>query len=84
MVIFFYSGIIGNAIQILQMSNKLRESRKGMLMTEAMDEGEASKIKRKAGRPSLSSSHQTSDGLTTRSKSKPHLNESCIICQVAV
>ena len=32
-----------------------------MLMTEAMDEGETSKIRRKAGRPSLSSSYQTSD-----------------------
>ena len=78
----FYSSIIRNAIQILQMSTKLREPRKGMLMSETMDEGEASKIKRKAGRPSLSSIHQTSDGLTTRSKSKPYLKESCIICQV--
>ena len=40
----FYSGIFGNAIQILQISTKLKEPRKGMLITEAMDEGEASKI----------------------------------------
>ena len=65
MVILFYSDIIGNAIQILKMSTKLREPGKGMLMTEAP------KIKRKAGRPSLSSSHQTSDRLTTRSKFIP-------------
>ena len=51
-------------------------------MTETTDEGEASKIKRKAGRPSLSSSHQTSDGLTTRSNSEPYLKEPCIISQV--
>ena len=44
MVIFFYSGIFGNVIQILQISIKLKEPRKGMLITEAMDEGEASKI----------------------------------------
>ena len=47
-----------------------------------MDKGEAPKIKRKAGRPSLSSSHKTSEGLTTRSKSEPNLKESCIIWQV--
>ena len=51
-------------------------------MTEAMDEGEVSKIKRMAGRPYLSSSHQTSDGLAMRSKSEPYLKESCIIYQV--
>ena len=45
-----------------------------------MDEGETSIIKRKAGRPSLSSSHQTSEGLTTISNSKPYLKESRIIC----
>ena len=78
----FYSGIIGNAIQILQISIIFREPRKGMFMTEAMDEREASKIKGKSVKPSLSSSHQTSDGLTTRSKSGPYLKESCIICQV--
>ena len=65
----FYSGILGNVIQILQISSKLREPRKGMIMTEAMDEGEESKTKRKTGRPSLSSNHQTSDGLRTRWKS---------------
>ena len=37
----FYSGIFGNVIQILQISTKLKEPRKGMLITEAMDEGEA-------------------------------------------
>ena len=47
-----------------------------------MDEGEASIIKRKAGRLSLNSSHQTSEGLTTKSKSEPYLKRSCIICQV--
>ena len=47
-----------------------------------MDEGELSIIKRKAGRPSLSSSHQTSEGLTTISNSKPYLKESHIIYQV--
>ena len=46
--------------------NKVKEPRKGMLMTEAMDEGKTSKVRRKTGRPSLSSSHQTSDGLTAR------------------
>ena len=49
---------------------------------KAMDEGEASIIKRKAGRLSLNSSHQTSEGLTTKSKSEPYLKRSCIICQV--
>ena len=82
MVIFFYSGIFGNVIQILQISIKLKEPRKGMLITEAMDEGEASKIQRKVGIPSLSAIHQTSDGLTTRSKFEPYLKGSCIICQV--
>ena len=52
-------------------------------MNETKDEGEASKIMRKAGRPSLSFSHQTSDGLTSRSNSKPYPKESCIICQVS-
>ena len=47
-----------------------------------MDEGELSIIKRKAGRPSLSSSHQTSEGLTTISNSKPYVKESHIIYQV--
>ena len=42
-------------------------------MNETKDEGEASKIMRKAGRPSLSFS----------SNSKPYPKESCIICQVS-
>ena len=62
----------------------MTKPRKGMLMNETKDEGEASKIMRKAGRPSLSFSHQTSDGLTSRSNSKPYPKESCIICQVMV
>ena len=60
-----YSGLIGNAIQILQISKSWVSQEK--VCSWLKDEGEASKIKRKAGRPSLSSSHQTSDGLTTRS-----------------
>ena len=63
---FFCLGTSGNSIQILQIWTKLKEPRKGMLMTEAMDEGKTSKVRRKTGRPSLSSSHQTSDGLTAR------------------
>ena len=70
----FNLGLIGNAIQILQISKSWVSQEKVWLK----DDGEASKIKRKA----LSYSHQTSDGLTTRSKSEPYLKESCIICQV--
>ena len=80
MSIFFYLGIIGNAIQFLQISTKLREPRKGMFMAEAMDEGEASKIKRKTARPF--SSHQNSGRLKMRLKSepmKPYVKELCII-----
>ena len=76
----FYSGLIGNAIQILQISKSWVSQEK--VCSWLKDKGEASEIKRKAGRPSLSSSHQTSDGLTTRSKSEPYIKESCIICQV--
>ena len=47
-----------------------------------MDKGETSIIKRKDGRPSLNSSHQTLEGLTTRPKSEPYIEESCIICHV--
>ena len=80
MSIFFYLGIIGNAIQFLQISTKLREPRKGMFMAEAMDEGEASKIKRKTARPF--SSHQNSGRLKMRLKSEPmksYVKELCII-----
>ena len=60
--------------------NKVERAKKRY--AKAMNEGEASIIKRKAGRPLLNSSHQTSEGLTTRSKSKSYLKGSCIICQV--
>ena len=51
------------------------------MYAEAMDEGKASIIKRKDGRPSLNSSHQA-EGLTTRPKSEPYIKESCIICHI--
>ena len=60
--------------------NKVEKAKKRY--AEAMDEGEALIIKRKAGRPSWNSSHQTPEGLTTRSKSEPYLKGPCIICQV--
>ena len=60
MVIFFYSGINRNAMQILQISKKVKSAKKRY--AEAIDEEEASIIKRNAGRSSLSSRHQNSEG----------------------
>ena len=51
------------------------------MYAEAMDEGKASIIKRKDGRPSLNSSHQA-EGLTTRPNFEPYIKESCIICHI--
>ena len=39
-------------------------------------------IKRKAGRPSLSSIQITTEGIALRSKSEPYIKEACIICQI--
>ena len=39
-------------------------------------------IKRKAGRPSLSSTQIAAEGIALRSKSKPFIKEACIICQI--
>ena len=72
---FVFPGIIGNA-------NIINVGRAHKWYAEAMDDEEASLINRKAGRPSLSSSHETPGGLTTRSNSEPYLKDSYIICQV--
>ena len=47
-------------MQILQISKKVKSAKKRY--AEAIDEEEASIIKRNAGRPSLSSRHQNSEG----------------------
>ena len=60
--------------------NKVERAKKRY--AKAMDEGEASIIRRKAGRPSVNYNHQTSEGLTTKSKSEPFLKGSCITSQV--
>ena len=39
-------------------------------------------IKRKARRPSLSSTQIATEGVALRSKSKPFIKEACIICQI--
>ena len=39
-------------------------------------------IKRKAGRPSLSSTQIATEGIALRSKSEPYKKEACIICQI--
>lgn len=60
-------------------TGKLQRARKRY--NESIDTGESSVIKRKAGRPSISSVEETVEGLTTRSKSEFYNKQLCIICQ---
>ena len=78
----FYSGIIGNAIQILQKSIIFREPRKGMFMTEAMDEREASKIKGKVCKTIFKFQSSNFRWINNKIKVRTISKESCIICQV--
>ena len=49
---------------------------------QALDETESLVIKRKTGRPSLSSTQIATEGIASRSKPKPYIKEACIICQI--
>ena len=49
---------------------------------DAIESGQPSEVKRKAGRPSIGhSSNLSEERLTTRSHSEPYNKNSCIICQ---